>query len=65
MAQQAKDPELSLQRLGSLLWQVFVPWSRNFHMLGAWTRKEKKEKTVKGISLVLSKTEIQSTVDNN
>lgn len=65
MALQVKDPTLSLQQLQWLLWPGFNPWSRNLHMLGAWTRKEKKEKKVKGISLVLSKTEIQSTVDNN
>ena len=32
VAQQAKDPALSQQRLGSLLWQRFSSWPRNFHM---------------------------------
>ena len=27
-----KDPVLSLQRLGSLLWCGFDPWPWNFHM---------------------------------
>ena len=32
MAQQVKDPELSLPGLGSLLWCIFSPWSGNFCM---------------------------------
>ena len=30
-----KDPVLSLQRLGLLLWRGFHPWPRNFHMTQA------------------------------
>ena len=33
MAQWVKDPVLSLQWLGSLLWCRFDPWPRNFHVL--------------------------------
>ena len=41
MAQPVKDPALSLQWLGSLLWLKFEPWPRNFHMPQA-TQKKKK-----------------------
>ena len=30
--QEVKDPALSLQRLGSLLWRRLSPWPGNFHM---------------------------------
>ena len=30
MVQQVKDPVLSLQQLGSLLWHGFDPWRWNF-----------------------------------
>ena len=32
MAQWVKDPALSLQWLGLLLWHGFNPWPRKFHM---------------------------------
>ena len=32
-SQWVKDPALSLQWLGLLLWCGFDPWPRNFHML--------------------------------
>ena len=48
MAQQVKDPALSLQGLELLLWYSFDPWPRNFHMLWAWAKKKKKEKERKG-----------------
>ena len=32
MVQWVKDPELSLQWLGLLLWHGFHPWPRNSHM---------------------------------
>ena len=32
MAQQVKEPVLSLQQLRSLLWHGFNPWPSNFHM---------------------------------
>ena len=47
MAQQVKDPALSLQGLELLLWYSFDPWPRNFHMLGAWPKKKKKKKKEK------------------
>ena len=31
MAQRVKDPMLSLQQLGSLVWHRFYPWPGNFH----------------------------------
>lgn len=37
-----KDPALSLQWLGSLLWREFDPWPESFHMLQVWSKKEKK-----------------------
>ena len=44
MAQQVKDLTLSLQQLGSLLWNEFDPWPRNFHMLQERPKKKKKER---------------------
>ena len=43
---QVKDPALSLQRLGSLLWCGFDPWPLNFHMLQLQEREggRKREK---------------------
>ena len=42
VVQWVKDPTLSLQWLGSLLWQhVFSPWPRNFHMSQAWLKRKK------------------------
>ena len=39
VAQQVKNPALSLQPLRSLLWFWFSPWPRNFHM--PWARPPK------------------------
>ena len=39
VAQQVKDPVLSLQWLGLLLWCGFELWSWNFHMLQAWRKR--------------------------
>ena len=39
MAQQVKDPMLSLQRYGSLLRRGFSPWPRNFHVQRAQPKK--------------------------
>lgn len=39
IAQQVKDPVLSLQQLGSLLWLRFKPWLGDFHMLQVWPKK--------------------------
>ena len=33
VAQQVKDPALSLQQLELLLWRRFDPWPSDFHML--------------------------------
>ena len=38
VAQRVKDPVLSLQQLGLLLWHGFDPWPQNFHMLWAWPK---------------------------
>ena len=35
MTQRVKDPKLSLQWLGLLLWHWFDPWPGNFHVVGA------------------------------
>ena len=43
MAQWIKDPVLSLQWLGLLLWHRFDPWPRNFCRPWAWPKKKKKE----------------------
>ena len=42
MTQWVKDPALSLQWLGPLLWRMFNPWPRNFHMPQAQPGKKKK-----------------------
>ena len=39
--QQVKDPVLSLQRLGSLLWCRFDPWPGNFYNAKGAARGEK------------------------
>ena len=49
MAQQVKDPALSPQPPGSLLWHRFDPWPGNFHMPGVWQKKKKKKKKRKEI----------------
>ena len=43
MAQQVKDPALSLQWLRSLLWHRFNPWPRNFHMPQVRHKKRKED----------------------
>ena len=40
MVQWVKDPVLSLQLLGSLLWHGFDPWSWEFHVPRAYGQKE-------------------------
>ena len=42
MAPWVKDPALSLEQLGLLLWRRFYPWSKNFYMLQVWLKKKKK-----------------------
>ena len=42
VAQQVKDPKLSLQWLKLLLCKGFDPWPRNLHM--PWVQKKKKKK---------------------
>ena len=44
MAQWVKDPMLSLQPLRSLLWHGFNPWSGNFHLAWAQSKKQKMKK---------------------
>ena len=44
VVQQVKDPVLSLQQLGLLLWLGFSPWPRNFHM--PWVMPKKKKKLI-------------------
>ena len=44
MGQQVKDPALSLQWLGSLLWCRFDPWPRDFHMPWTWPKQNKRKK---------------------
>ena len=46
--QQVKDPALSLQQPGSLLWHSFDPWLGDIHMLQA--QKEKKNTLFSGES---------------
>ena len=47
MAQWVKDPALSLQRLGLLLWCRFNPWPRNFCTLQVQPKKKKKKRSAK------------------
>ena len=42
MAQQVKDPALSLQWLGSSVWCGFNPWLGNFHMPQAKLKQKTK-----------------------
>ena len=42
MVQHIKDPALSLQQLGSLLWWGFSPWLGNFCMPRTQPKKKKK-----------------------
>ena len=51
VAQQVKDPVLSLLWFRSLLWQRLDPWPRNFCMLGA--KKKKKRKLSQRLSHIL------------
>ena len=44
MVQWVKDQALSLQGLGSLLWQGFDPWLGNFHLPWAWSKKRKQRR---------------------
>ena len=44
VVQQVKDPTMSLQQFGSLLWYGFDPWPRNFHVLLERQKKKKKKK---------------------
>ena len=37
-----KDPALSLQQFGSLLWHGFNPWPGNFHMPWVWPKTNKQ-----------------------
>ena len=43
MVQLVKDPVLSLQQLGSLLWHKLHPWPGRFHMPWVWPKKKKEE----------------------
>ena len=44
VAQQVKDPALSLQWLQFLLWRGFDPWPGNFSLLWEWQKKKKKKR---------------------
>ena len=44
VAQEVKDPALSLMWLRSLLWCRFNPWPRKFYSQGKKKKKEKKKK---------------------
>ena len=52
-----KDLALSLQQFGSLLWLMFNPWPRNFHMLQVGAEKRKKRSSHHG-SVVTNPTRI-------
>ena len=45
MAEDVKDPALSLKWLGSQLWYWFSPWTRNFHMPWTWPKRTKLNQT--------------------
>ena len=42
-----KNPTLSQQQLGKLLWLGVDPWLGNFYMPWAWQKKKKKKKRKK------------------
>ena len=46
VVQQVKDPALSLQWFGSLLWCEFDTWPMNFHVPQVWQKKKKKKKKI-------------------
>ena len=48
MAQYVKDPALSLQLLGSLLWHSFDPWTGELLMSWMQSKKKKQKKLYKG-----------------
>ena len=54
VAQQVKDLALSVQHLGSLLWNGFDPWPGNFHMSWMWPPPKKKKTESKRSSALLS-----------
>ena len=43
MVQRVNESTLSLQQLGVLLWQVFKPLPRNFHMPPVWPKTNKQK----------------------
>lgn len=47
MAQQVKDPALSLQGPGCLPRRRFDPWPGNFRLMCVWTKKKKKNQKAK------------------
>ena len=60
MVQWFKDPELSLQWLGSLLRRRFHPWPGNFHM--PWVGPKKKKKNKKSYRLHFGSTALIHSV---
>ena len=58
MAQWVKDPALTLQWLGSLLWCEFHPWPRNFTCCRRGQKKKKKSRENK-----TSKNRMQSNTE--
>lgn len=57
MAQRVKDPALSLQQLGSLLWCGFDPRPGNSHMLQAWPKEREKKKFLEKLLCWLLRTQ--------
>ena len=54
MAQQVKNPSLSLERLWLLLWHVDDPWPGNIPMLWAWQKQNKTKQTKKPTKAIWS-----------
>ena len=48
MAQQVKEPALSLQQFGLLLWCRLDPWPGKLHMLQARPKQKEEENEIKG-----------------
>lgn len=54
MAQQVKDLELSLMRLGLLLWHSFNPWVQEFLHAASAANKKRERAIVTTKSIIIS-----------
>ena len=62
MAQQVKDPALSLQKPELLLWRRFDTWPWNFHM--PQTEPKKKKKIKNTLTIVYNHNTMRLEINN-